>query len=249
MSSFWTALALTASAAHAWTIPSLHLPSIQSRTTHIRLQLQPDEEPAIFVPAAATGEDVEKTDGIPNYMIRNVGTVTRVAESPDSESEMQADGVHYEMDRVVSIVTSDVIDMVQQQGGAAEKVDYLGENLLVEGMLFDDFMAEDTFAIAPEDAADDGVFLEIVEARPTSELELGQLGDDEAQKQSISSFLSMANGFSGWTAKVVTPGQVGVGYKIAKQNVKESDAKPEPPAVEEAIKDVNESLAGKKEVA
>ena len=86
--------------------------------------------------------------------------------------------MHYEMDRVVSIVTSDVIDMVQQQGGAAEKVDYLGENLLVEGMLFDDFMAEDTFAIAPEDAADDGVLLEIVEARPTSELELGQLGDE-----------------------------------------------------------------------
>ena len=59
MSSFWTALALTVTAAHAWTIPSLHVPSIQSRTTHIRLQLQPDEEPAIFVPAAATGEDVD----------------------------------------------------------------------------------------------------------------------------------------------------------------------------------------------
>ena len=45
------------------------------------------------------------------------------------------------------------IDMVQQQGGAAEKVDYLGENILVAGMLFDDFAAGDTLTIAPADAA------------------------------------------------------------------------------------------------
>ena len=106
------------------------------------LQLKSDE-PKIegLKTAAATGAEIadeDKTDGIPNYMLRTAGTITRVAEGADSSSNLQDDGVLYESDRMVSIMTSDVIDMVQQQGGAAAKVEYLGENLLVDGLLFDD---------------------------------------------------------------------------------------------------------------
>jgi len=164
---------------------------------------------------AATGaEDIEKTDGIPNYMIRTIGTVSRLAEGPDSEAMLHSDGVVYERDRLVTIVTSDVIDMVQQQG--AETVDHIGENILVEGMLFDDFTAEATFDLAAPDSAD-VVTLEIVEPRPSSRVELGQLGDDEAKKKSIAGILSLAPGFSGWTARVVLPGTVRAGFKIAKR--------------------------------
>merc|ERR1719231_783112 len=150
-------------------------------------------------------------------MLRTDGTVSRVAESPDSSTVVQEDGVLYEPDRVVSLVTSDVIDMVQQQGGAAQKVDYLGENILVEGLLFDDFKAGDTFDIAsPDMAMDSGDFvtLEIVEPRPATALELGQLGDDDGKRQSLTSMLSLAPGFSGWKARVVVSGRVGGGFKI-----------------------------------
>jgi len=168
---------------------------------------------------AATGEEVEKTDGIPNYMLRTSGTVIRLAEGRDSSSAVQEDGVMYEPNRLVSIVTSDVIDMIKQQGGSAEKVDYLGENLLVEGMLFDDFKAEDTFSLASGSADDaDAVTLEIVEPSPSSALELDQLGDDDDKRRSIASIVSLAPGFSGWTARVVGAGRVRAGFKIAKLN-------------------------------
>lgn len=167
---------------------------------------------------AATGGDVEKTRGLPTYLIRSTGTVSRVAESPDSSTAVQDDGVLYEQDRVVTIVTSDVIDMVQQLGGAAGQVDYLGENILVEGFLYDDFLPENTFDIAsPEGAGTDLVTLEVVEARSTSALELSQVGDDDAKKQSITSTLSLANGFCGWTARVVAAGRVQAGFKISKR--------------------------------
>jgi len=168
---------------------------------------------------AATGEDMEKTDGIPNYMLRNSGTVTRVADGSGASIDVIRDGVLYETGQLVSIVTSDVIDMVQQQGGSATKVDFLGENILVDGLLFDDFKVNDTFEIAPLVAADDGsdvVSLEIVEQRKESELELDQLGDDNAKRQSISSLLGLSPGLSGWTARVVVAGRVRADFKIAK---------------------------------
>jgi hypothetical protein len=181
-----------------------------------------------FVPAAANGElipDSDKTDGIPNYLLRFSGTVTRVAESPSSSTTVQDDGVLYEPDRLVSILTSDVIDMVQQQGGAAEKVDYLGENILVDGLLFDDLKPESIYELSPPDSEDDAesVTLEIVEHRPSSELELGQLADDDAKRQSIASLLSISSGFSGWTAKVGVGGRVRAGFKFTKRS-SEGDA-------------------------
>ena len=130
---------------------------------------------------AATGEDMPKTEGIPNYMIRNTGTVARIAEGPDSATAVLDDGALYESGRLVSLVTSDVIDMVQQQGGAAEAVDYLGENILVEGLLFDDFRAEAVFDVASLDAPDDVVTLEVVEARPSSDLVLAQIAGRRGQ--------------------------------------------------------------------
>eukprot|EP00966_Prymnesium_polylepis_P221750 5129809-Prymnesium_polylepis.1 len=122
-------------AAHGWTSPQPHGPaaghSLQPRARASALQMGATEPFDGSASGVVTGaEDIEKTDGIPNYMIRTSGTVARVAEGPDSSTEVQDDGVLYEPGRLVSIMTSDVIDMVQQQGGAAEKVDYLGENIL-----------------------------------------------------------------------------------------------------------------------
>ena len=77
---------------------------------------------------AATGAeftDADKTEGIPNYLLRFSGTVNRLAEPQGGASAVTDDGVAYELGREVRLLTTDVIDMVQQQGGAAEKVDYL----------------------------------------------------------------------------------------------------------------------------
>ena len=148
-------------------------------------------------------------------MFQNSGTVKRPALGDDSD-----DGVLYEKDAEVSIVTSDVIDMVQQQGAAAAKVEYMGENILVEGLLFDSFKAEDTFEIVSADSADDAVALEIVEARPMEDvlpLLLKQVGDDDAAAKSIASMLSLAPGFTGWKARVATAGRVSAGFAIAKR--------------------------------
>ena len=215
--------ALMVSTVHGWA--ALHVPAPPAHQPRARaavLQLEPFDA---STSGAATGEEIaeeDKTEGIPNYMLRNAGTVSRLAEGADSCTIVQDDGAQYEPDCMVSIITSDVIDMVQQQAGEAEKVDYLGENILVEGLLFDDFMAEDTFQIASPDAADgagDVVTLEIVEARPSSAVELGQLGDDESKRQSIASMLSLAPGFSGWTARVTAAGRVQAGFKISKRSV------------------------------
>ena len=136
----------------------------------------------------------------------------------------------FERDRLVSIVTSDVIDMVQQEVGP--KVDYLGENILVQGLLFDDFKVADKFVIASADDFDpdaSGVLnLEILEPRPAHSLNLDQLGDDDSQRKSITSMLSMASGFCGWTARVKIAGRVRSGFKIAKRSQVDSPTNPEP---------------------
>ena len=212
------------SSAHAWT--AAHSPpawtaahSLPARSLRAACPVVAAAED-VHVPAAATGEDVEKTDGIPNYMIRTSGTVVRVVggegSTVDADGGVVADGL-------LSILTSDVIDMVQQQGGAAEKLDCLGEDMLVDGLLFDDFKAGDTFEIASPDGADDALTLEIIEPRPSSALELDQLGDDESTKRGIASILSLGPGFSGWSARVVTAGRVAVGYQIAKQPQEEQE--------------------------
>ena len=204
-------LALTAVPATGWAACELHAlarPCTHLRTRAVRLQLSND---GAFKPAAATGEDCEKTDGIPNYMIRTSGTVAKLAACGCCKPE---DGVLYEEGREVSIVTSDVIEMVQQQGGAAEFLTSLGEDVLVNGLLFDDFQASDTFEMSDGDVV---CKLEIVEARLSSALELSELGSDESKKQGITSFLSLAPGFSGWTAKVVEAGRVKAGFEIAKR--------------------------------
>ena len=214
-------MAFQDSTTDAWQVPQLHvLPrSLQVRA---RINLQQPAEP--FIPAAATGEDTPKTDGIPDYMLRNSGTVKRIAEGADSSTPVhEENGVLYESGRMVHILTSDIIDMVQQQGGAAEKVDYLGENVLVEGMLFDDFGPEDIFELSPPDVPVDreALTLEIVEPRGVSSLELGQLGEDEKARRSVAGIISLNPGFSGWMARVVSPGQVRAGFKIAKRAVQE----------------------------
>ena len=215
-------LALSTSLAYGWTpLPQLLAGapfSIQLRARPSILQLldvPPEGPPAEF--GIATGGDVPKKDGIPLYMLRETGAIKRVAEPEESSTDVLVDGVQYDAESLVSILTYDVIEMVQQQGGSAEKVDYLGENVLVEGMLFDDFAAGDTFQIDPP-GDDDAVVvtLEIVEPCATSALQLTQLGDDEAKKQSISSLLSLAPGFAGWSARVVTAGRVRAGAKISK---------------------------------
>lgn len=215
-------LAVSTSLAYGWTpLPQLLAGapfSIQLRARPSILQLldvPPEGPPAEF--GIATGGDVPKKDGIPLYMLRETGAIKRVAEPEESSTDVLVDGVQYEAESLVSILTYDVIEMVQQQGGSAEKVDYLGENVLVEGMLFDDFAAGDTFQIDPP-GDDDAVVvtLEIVEPCATSALQLTQLGDDEAKKQSISSLLSLAPGFAGWSARVVTAGRVRAGAKISK---------------------------------
>ena len=68
------------------------------------------------------------------------------------------------------------------------------------------------------------VTLEIVEPRPMSAVELGQLGDDAAARQSTATMLSIAPGFSGWSARVVAGGRVTTGYTIAKRA---ADGQPE----------------------
>lgn len=163
--------------------------------------------------------DADKTEGIPNYMLRTSGTIRRI-----TDPGLEDDGVLYlEADRLVSIVTSDVIDMVQQQGGAAAKVDRLGETFLVEGLLFDDFKANSTFDVAPSDAGGDIVSLEVVEPRPATALELGQIGDDESARAGIASILGIQSGFAGWTARVVTAGRVQVRDSIAKRPAESDD--------------------------
>ena len=213
-------LAIESSAVHAWTAPQLSNVAHASFQLRARPCLQALADPpggGMYNGAdpnqrAATGDEIEKTDGIPNYMIRTSGTISRLF-----DDAVQDDGVVYEADRVVSLLTPDVIDMVQQQGGSAEKVDHLGENMMVDGMLFDDFQAEAIFDIASPDGDADVVTLKIVEARSSSEVELGQMGDDEAKKQSIASILGIQSGFSGWSAQVVTPGRVQAGFKITKR--------------------------------
>ena len=61
--------------------------------------------------------------------------------------------------------------------------------------------------------------LEIVEPRPSSALELGQLGDDDGKRQSIASILGIQAGFAGWNARVVEAGRVQTGFKIAKMKI------------------------------
>lgn len=179
-------------------------------------------------------QEAPKTNGIPNYMLRTSGTVTCLHDdsSAPAVNEMVQDlyGVLFERDRLVSIVTSDVIDMVQQEVGP--KVDYLGENILVQGLLFDDFKVADKFVIASADDFDpdaSGVLnLEILEPRPAHSLNLDQLGDDDSQRKSITSMLSMASGFCGWTARVKIAGRVRSGFKIAKRSQVDSPTNPEP---------------------
>ena len=114
-------------------------------------------------------------------------------------------------------MTSDVIDMVQQQGNPADlkSVD-LGEHILIEGLLFDDFKAEDTLEMVLPDYNDAVLTLEIVEPRPLSELDLERLSDDPSKRQSIASLLSLASGFSGWTARVVVAGPARNGGTVSK---------------------------------
>ena len=212
-------LTLCASTAYGWSAEQLHTATRASFTPRGRASLQALDASSS---GAATGaEDIAKTDGIPNYMLRSTGTISRLAEGSGSSTAVQGDGVVLEQDQLVTILTSDVIDMVQQQGDTAEKVDYLGENILVEGLLFDDFAADDSFEITSDEVAE-VVTLEIVEPRPSSALELGQVGDDDGKKQSIASILSLAPGFSGWTARVVVPGRVNAGYQIAKADAPEA---------------------------
>jgi len=211
-------LILQASATHAWTVSSQPRALPHSAQRSVALALQARAEPLDARSCgAATGQEVDKTDGIPNYMLRSGGTVTRLAEGPESLTAVQEDGVVYETDRLVTIITSDVIDMVQQQGGEAEKVDYLQENILVEGLLFDDFKAGDMFIVTPPDSAGDGadvVTLEIVDQRPSSALELA---DNDDTMRNVASLLSLAAGFAGWTARVTVAGQVRAGFEIAKR--------------------------------
>ena len=203
-------VALWAPAAHCWAAAQLHAPAHSSLQLRARRSVQPRACDAgmpemteadlerrvrrsdldVAAAGAATGAEIsddDKTEGIPNYLLRFSGTVDRLAEAPDGASAVSDDGVAYELDREVRILTTDVIEMVQQQGGAAEKVDYLGENILVTGMLFDDFAAGDTLTIAPPDAAEGAgaLTLEIVAQGEASALELGQLGDDDKRKASI----------------------------------------------------------------
>jgi hypothetical protein len=207
---------------HAWHAPSPTGEAFWCSSkprAQLSLQLQVDP-PDPSRTGAATGEEVEKTDGIPNYMLRTSGTVSRVAEGSQSSATVASNGVFYEQNRLVCILTSDVIDMVQQQGGAAESVDYLGENILVKDMLFDDFKADDMFELASPDRTDDSadtVTLQVVETRPPSEVELGQLGDDQDKRNSISSLVSLAAGFSGWKARILNPGHVRAGFIITKR--------------------------------
>ena len=194
--------------------------SVQPRARAISLVLQVDP-PDTVIPGGRSSfteviPDADKTNGIPNYMLRTSGTIRRIA-----DPELDEDGVLCEADRVVSIVTSDVIDMVQQQGGAAAKVDHLGETFLVDGLLFDDFKADSTFDVAPTDGGHI-VTLEVVEPRPLSTLELGQLGDDQGARAGVASILGIQSGFAGWTARVVTAGRVQAGFSIVKRPV-ESD--------------------------
>ena len=169
------ALALWAPVAHCWVAAQLHAPARSSLGPRARRSVQPracDAVPEMTdadlerrvrrsdldaaAAGAATGAeftDADKTEGIPNYLLRFSGTVNRLAEPQGGAAAVTDDGVAYELGREVRLLTTDVIDMVQQQGGAAEKVDYLGENILVAGMLFDDFAAGDTLTIAPADAA------------------------------------------------------------------------------------------------
>lgn len=167
---------------------------------------------------AATGTEVAKTNGIPNYMLRFSGKVARLGGG--GHSEVVADsGVLLERDRVVVLVTSDVIEMVQQQGGAAASVDRLGEDVLVEGMLFDDFKPDDTLTMGPFEADEGGaqaVTLEIIEPRQSTALELEQLGGDDSMRQKVVGVLSLAAGFAGWRARVVVDGRVRPGFRIAK---------------------------------
>ena len=204
----------------AWSMSPLAVPARPCSCLRANIVLQLSEQPDASQTGAATGEDVPKTDGIPNYMIRTSGTLKRIAEAPDSDASVQDDGVRYDADRIVSIITSDVIDMIQQQGGSAEKVDFLGENMLVEGLLFDDFRAEDTFDIFSSDAAEGDepiISVQIIEARSSSALELSQIDDDDAMQQSVTSLTSLAPGFAGWSARVIAAGQVRAGFKISKR--------------------------------
>jgi len=212
-------LALQAFPAHGWSAQQQFRPVRYSFLRGIpALQLLEPEAAATGAATGAASEDIPKTDGIPNYMLRNKGTIARLAEDPESSTEVQEDGVLYAPDRLITILTSDVIDMVQQQGDGAEKVDYLGENILIEGMLFDDFQAEDTIDItSPDESVNDVVTLEIVGPEPSSALELGQLGDDDAKRQSIAEMLSFSSGFSGWSARVVVAGRVRAGFLVSKR--------------------------------
>lgn len=170
-------LAWWAPTARGWAAPQLHAPahtSLQARrcvqpraelltpdvsdddkTLEMRVRRSDLDAAAAGAATGAEISDDDKTEGIPNYLLRFSGTVVRLAEAPDGASAVPDDGMVYELGRTVRILTSDVIEMVQQQGGAAEQVDYLGENLLVENMLFDDFAAGELLAIKPPDAAGD----------------------------------------------------------------------------------------------
>ena len=161
---------------------------------------------------AATGVEIgeaDKTDGIPNYMLRTSGTVLKL--------RGDAEDMWFDSGSLVTIMTSDVIDMVQQQGNPADlkSVD-LGEHILIEGLLFDDFKAEDTLEMVLPDYNDAVLTLEIVEPRPLSELDLERLSDDASKRQSIASLLSLASGFSGWTARVVVAGPARNGGTVSK---------------------------------
>ena len=213
------ALVVVATALHALSLRAVVIRSGLQRSSVLRLSELLPEPPGASI-GAATGAEVEKNaEGIPVYMLRTSGTVTRLA--ADGSGTTAADeGVAFAEGEVVSIVTTDVIEMVQQQGGAAERVSCLGETIQVDGMTFDDLQAEDILDISSEGEGQGPVVsLVVVEHRPPlTAPQLVQI-DDDNKRQSVSRmWASMAaHGFSGWTARVSQPGRIHAGCKISKR--------------------------------
>lgn len=123
-------------------------------------------------------------------------------------------------DRAISILTTDVMTAIRQSFSSSARNGDLGENILLKGIDFDDLQLNQQYAVG-------SVVLQVTEPMiPCANLcKLPYINDSSLQepKDRIARCLALlefldkpGDGFRGWYAKVITPGEITVGDEFRK---------------------------------
>ena len=121
-----------AAAAHGWVAAQLHAPAHSSQSLRVRRSFQPRAESAdvpemteadlerrvrrsdldVAAAGAATGAEIsdeDKTEGIPNYLLRFSGTVDRLTLTMGGVRSVPDDSLPYSLDETVRTLTSELV--------------------------------------------------------------------------------------------------------------------------------------------